>query len=149
MLRVGDEAPHFEVLDQDGRTFRLKDYRGKWVVLYFYPKDETPGCTAEACAFRDSMDEFRSRGVEVVGISTQSVDSHRAFAANHDVNFPLLADEDREVSRLYGTLGILGVSRRVTYIVNPDGHIVDVYRSEVRPRSHVERVRGILQANLP
>ncbi len=144
MLAVGDEAPDFEAMDQQGKAFRLRDQRGSWIVLYFYPKDEAVGCTAEACAFRDSMEELTSLGVEVVGVSTQSVDSHKAFASNHRLNFTLLADEDKKVSRLYGALGILGLSRRVTYIIDPQRRITDVYRSEVRPKSHVEHVRGVI-----
>ncbi len=144
MLAVGDEAPDFEAMDQQGKAFRLRDHRGSWIVLYFYPKDETPGCTAEACAFRDSMEELTSLGVEVVGVSTQSVDSHHAFATKHGLNFRLLADEDKRVSRLYGALGILGLDRRVTYVIDPEGRVADAYRSEVRPTSHVEHVRGVI-----
>ncbi len=144
MLAAGEAAPDFEAVDQHGQTFRMKDRQGKWVVLYFYPKDETPGCTAEACAFRDSMADLASQDVDIVGVSTQSVASHRAFANRHNLNFTLLADDEKRVSRLYGTLGILGVSRRLTYIIDPQGDIVDVYRSEVRPRSHVEHVIGRL-----
>ncbi len=144
MLAVGDEAPDFEAVDQQGQAFRLRDHRGSWIVLYFYPKDETMGCTAEACAFRDSMEELTSLGVEVVGVSTQSVDSHQAFASNHRLNFTLLADEEKKVSRLYGALGILGLNRRVTYIIDPQRRIADVHRSEVRPKSHVEHVRGVI-----
>lgn len=150
MLSVGDEAPDFEAVNQQGQHFHLGDHRGKWVVLYFYPKDDTPGCTAEACAFRDSMEELASSDVEVVGVSTQSVESHQVFAEKHRLNFALLADEDKKVCRLYDTLGILGLSRRVTYIIDPEGLIADVYRREVRPRSHVERVRerlGHLRTN--
>lgn len=146
MLSIGDEAADFEAVDQGGRPFRLRDHRGKWVVLYFYPKDDTPGCTVEACAFRDSMEELASEGVLVVGVSTQSVESHRAFADRHGLNFTLLADEDKTISRLYDALGILGFNRRVTYIIDPEGRIADVYRSEVRPRSHVEHVRGKLES---
>ncbi len=146
MLKVGDRAPEFHAKDQDDEVFRLKDYRGRWIVLYFYPKDETAGCTAEACSFRDSMEVFRSAGVDVVGISTQSPESHKAFAEHHGLNFRLLADDDKQVSRLYGTLGVLGLSRRVTYIVDPEGFIAEAYRSEVRPKSHVERVREVLGA---
>ncbi len=144
MLRVASKAPDFESVDQDGNSFRLEDHRGSWIVLYFYPKDETVGCTAEACAFRDSMEELTSLGVKVVGVSTQSSRSHRSFAERHDLNFTLLADEEKGVSRLYDALGILGLSRRITYIIDPEGQIADVYRSEVRPKSHVEHVRGWL-----
>lgn len=147
MLEIGEEAPEFEAVDQRGDPFGLRDLRGSWVVLYFYPKDETVGCTAEACAFRDSMEEVASLGAKVVGVSTQSVESHLAFAEHHGLNFTLVADEDRMVSRLYGALGILGVNRRVTYIIDPDCRIADIYRSEVQPRSHVEHVRGWLSRN--
>ncbi len=102
------------------------------------------GCTAEACAFRDSMEELTSLGVEVVGVSTQSVDSHYAFLTKHGLNFRLLADEDKSVSRLYDALGILGLDRRVTYVINLEGRVVDAYRSEVRPTSHVKHVRGVI-----
>ncbi len=144
MLAVGDEAPDFEAMDQQGKAFRLRDHRGSWIVLYFYPKDETMGCTAEACAFRDSMEELTSLGVEVVGVSTQSVDSHHAFSTKHGLNFRLLADEDKRVSRLYDALGILGLDRRVTYVMDPEGRVADAYRSEVRPTSHVAHVRGVI-----
>ncbi len=90
------------------------------------------------------MEELASEGVKVIGISTQSVDSHRAFAERHNLNFTLVADEDKRVSRLYHALGVLGVNRRITYVINPGGQIVDAYRSEVRPTSHVERARSVL-----
>lgn len=145
MLRSGEEAPDFTLPDQHGDRLRLSDLRGKWVVLYFYPKDETTGCTAQACAFRDDLKAFEDLDAEVVGVSVQSVESHQAFAENHDLNFRILADEAKGVSRLYETLGLLGVSRRITYVINPEGRIVEAYRSEMRPRSHVEVARQVLQ----
>jgi peroxiredoxin Q/BCP len=144
MLSAGVDAPDFQALDQDGNPFRLADLRGSWVVLYFYPKDETIGCTAEACTFRDQMDDFMELGAKVVGVSTQGVASHRSFADHHRLNFTLVSDEDKAVSRLYQTLGILGVSRRVTYLIDPEGRIAGAYRSEARPKSHVEWARGQL-----
>ncbi len=144
MLSPGVDAPDFQALDEDGEPFRLVDLRGSWVVLYFYPKDETIGCTAEACTFRDQMADFRTLGTKVVGVSTQGVESHRSFADHHSLNFTLVADEDKVVSRLYETLGILGVNRRVTYLIDPEGTIAGVYRSETRPKSHVEWARGQL-----
>ena len=144
MLKAGDPAPVFEALDQDGSPFRLADLRGSWVVLYFYPKDETTGCTAEACTFRNEMADFLELGAKVVGVSTQGVGSHRAFADHHSLNFTLVADEDKVVSRLYETVGILGVNRRVTYLIDPEGTIAGVYRSEARPKSHVEWARAQL-----
>ncbi len=141
MLKAGNAAPAFGALDQDGDPFRLADLRGSWVVLYFYPKDETTGCTVEACTFRDEMADFIKLGAKVVGVSTQGVGSHRSFADHHSLNFTLVADEDKVVSRLYETVGILGVNRRVTYLIDPEGQIAGMYRSEARPRSHVEWAR--------
>ena len=141
MLKAGNAAPLFEARDQNGDSVRLTDLRGNWVVLYFYPKDETTGCTAEACTFRDGMADFMELGAKVVGVSTQGVGSHRSFADHHSLNFTLVADEDKVVSRLYETLGILGVNRRVTYLIDPKGTIAGVYRSEARPKSHVEWAR--------
>lgn len=140
-LEAGQPAPDFEAPNQAGELFHLADLRGSWVVLYFYPKDETVGCTAEACTFRDQMADFVNLGAKVVGVSTQSADSHRSFADHHGLRFTLVADEDKRVSRLYGTLGVLGLNRRVTYVIDPDGMISGAYRSEARPRSHVEWAR--------
>ncbi len=141
MLKAGNPAPLFGARDQNEDPFRLADLRGSWVVLYFYPKDGTTGCTAEACTFRDEMADFMELGAKVVGVSTQGVESHRSFADHHGLNFTLVADEDKGVSRLYETVGILGVNRRVTYLIDPEGQIAGVYRSEARPRSHVEWAR--------
>ncbi len=141
MLKAGNPAPLFGALDQNRDPVRLADLRGSWVVLYFYPKDETTGCTAEAFTFRDEMADFMDLGAKVVGVSTQGVESHRSFADHHSLNFTLVADEDKVVSRLYETVGILGVNRRVTYLIDPHGNIASVYRSEARPRSHVEWAR--------
>ena len=144
MLKAGNSAPVFEARDQSGDPIRLADLRGTWVVLYFYPKDETTGCTAEACTFRDEMADFMELGAKIVGVSTQGVESHRSFADHHSLNFTLVADEEKVVSRLYEAVGILGVNRRVTYLIDPEGQIAGVYRSEARPKSHVEWVRGQL-----
>ncbi len=138
----------FEALDQNGDAVRLTDLRGSWVVLYFYPKDETTGCTAEACTFRDEMADFTELGAKVVGVSTQGVESHRSFANHHSLNFTLVADEDKAIPRLYETLGILGVNRRVTYLIDADGKIAGVYRSEARPKSHVEWAREQLASRI-
>ncbi len=146
MLKAGSAAPLFEARDQNRDPIRLADLRGSWVVLYFYPKDETPGCTAEACTFRDEMADFMELGAKIVGVSTQDVESHRSFADHHSLNFTLVADEDKTVSRLYSTIGILGVNRRVTYLIDPQGKIAGVYRSEARPRSHIDWARDRLEA---
>jgi peroxiredoxin Q/BCP len=115
----------------------LSEARGKWLVLYFYPKDETPGCIAEARGFRDEIPNFGELNAEVVGVSVQNHDSHCAFAEHHRLNFRLLADTDKKIAKAYRALGLLGLARRVTYLIDPDGVIRDAYRSEVSPKSHV------------
>ncbi len=146
MLEVGAAAPDFGGIDQDGQAFRLSSLRGRWTILYFYPKDETTGCTAEACTFRDNMESFRGLGAEVVGVSVQDRASHERFAKHHNLNFRLVADPDKEVTRTYGALGLLGVAKRVTYLIDPDGTIRDVHRSEIDPKGHVAHAREKLQA---
>lgn len=145
MLPEGTIAPDFEGPDQGGGRVRLADLLGRWVVLYFYPKDETIGCTREACAFRDRLDAFRGLDAEVVGVSVQDKESHRRFADRHGLPFRLVADADKSISRSYEALGLLGLSRRVTYLIDPDGRIRDAYRSEMSPTSHVDHARERLQ----
>lgn len=145
MLREGALAPDIEARDQRGETFRLSDLRGRWVVLYFYPKDETIGCTREACAFRDRLDAFEGLEAEVVGVSVQDVESHRRFAERHVLPFRLVADPGKGISRAYDALGLLGLSRRVTYLIDPEGNVRDAYRSEMNPTSHVEHARERLR----
>lgn len=145
MLRVGSVAPEFEGEDQDGRVFRLSALRGRWTILYFYPKDETAGCTAEACTFRDNMEEFRGLGAEVVGVSTQDRESHRRFAAHHGLTFRLVADPDKSIARRFGALGIFGYAKRVTYLIDGDGTIRDAYRTEIDATSHVRHARQRLR----
>ncbi|HYS71486.1 MAG TPA: peroxiredoxin [Thermoplasmata archaeon] len=145
MLPVGEMAPDFESVDQDGKPFRLSSIRGRWTILYFYPKDETVGCTAEACTFRDNMEAFEGLGAEVVGVSVQDRESHRKFAEHHRLNFRLVADPEKSITRAYGALGLLGVARRVTYLIDPDGRIRDAHRSEVDPKGHVDHAREKLR----
>ncbi|HEV8595198.1 MAG TPA: peroxiredoxin [Thermoplasmata archaeon] len=145
MLDPGGTAPDFTAKDHEGNDFRLSGLRGTWVVLYFYPKDETVGCTAEACTFRDNLEAIQGLGAAVVGVSVQDVESHRQFAAHHRLNFRLVADPDKHVTRSYGALGILGVAKRVTYLIDPQGNIRDAYRSEINPTSHVEHARQRLR----
>ncbi len=135
-------APDFSLPDQDGKTHKLADYRGKWLVIYFYPKDETPGCTAEACSFRDEYKYIQDQGAEIVGISRDSVKSHKKFATKYQLNFPLLSDESAEVIKAYNAWGersmfgkaFVGIIRS-TYIINPDGQIVKEY-PKVIPKDH-------------
>ena len=131
----GSQAPDFRLQDQNGKWHKLSDQRGKWVVLYFYPMDDTPGCTTEACEFRDNIFAFRRLGVSVLGVSVQDVASKKAFATRHGLPFPLLADTDKSVARAYDVLAPLGFSRRETYIIDPQGTVTRHYAS-VDPKTH-------------
>ncbi|HLE55217.1 MAG TPA: peroxiredoxin [Thermoplasmata archaeon] len=143
ILAPGTKAPDFEATDQDGKALRLRDFEGRPVVLYFYPADMTTGCTMEACAFRDEQDKFQALDAVVLGVSTQDAASHREFRAKHGLNFPLLADPDKRIVRAYNTLGFMGVAKRVTYVIGPDGVIVDSFKS-LNPKPHVERALRVL-----
>ena len=141
-LQVGDTAPAFDLTDQYQKPQRLADYAGKWVVLYFYPKDDTPGCTTEACSFRDDIFKIRALGAEVLGISLDSAESHAEFARKHGLPFPLLADTDASVTEAYGALMGLGpvkYAKRHTFIVAPDGKLAKIYR-DVDPKAHSAEV---------
>jgi len=120
-VEIGDHAPEFELAGSGGGTHRLSDYRGKWVILAFYPGDFTPVCTRQFCSYRDGDDRLDELGVEVLGISPQSVDSHERFTAKHGLTVPLLSDKEREVSRAYGVGAPGGLVRRSIFIVDPDG----------------------------
>jgi thioredoxin-dependent peroxiredoxin len=128
--RVGQAAPEFNLPDQNGIQHKLSDYTGKWLVLYFYPKDDTPGCTEEACKFRDDLHRLTGMGAEVAGISVDDSNSHAEFAKKYNLPFPLLADKSAEVSSRYGVLlnlGFFRVARRYTFLINPQGKISKVY----------------------
>ena len=139
---VGEQAPEFELPDQTGQLHSLEDYRDQWVVLYFYPKDETPGCTTEACEFRDNIFAFRDLNAQILGVSIDSVDSHRSFAENHSLPFPLLADVNGGTADAYGVktrmLGMT-VAKRQTFIISPGGNIAKHYMS-VQPDEHSVQV---------
>lgn len=145
-LKIGDLAPDFALPDQKGEVRRLSDFRGQWVVLYFYPKDNTPGCTKEACGFRDLFPKFQRRKIVVIGISTDSVRSHEKFAEKYDLPFLLLADEEKAVVRAYGVWGQKSFMGRTTmgthrtsFLVDPEGRIAKIYE-RVRPETHAEEV---------
>lgn len=132
LFRAGDRAPNFALRDQDGKLRELKKYRGRWVVLYFYPKDDTPHCTQEACNFRDDQQSLRARGAAILGVSLDSSSQHRSFAVRYALNFPLLSDTGGALSSSYGTLfrlGPLRFARRRTFLISPDGLIARVYRN--------------------
>ena len=128
--KTGDHAPDFNLPDQNGQPLTLKEYSGKWLVLYFYPKDDTPGCTQEACAFRDDLHELAELGAQVVGISVDDSNSHAEFARKYHLPFPLLADKTTEVAESYGVLlnmVLMKVARRYTFLIDPQGKINKVY----------------------
>lgn len=145
-LEAGDDAPGFELPDQDGEPVHLADLLADGpVVLYFYPKDGTFGCTREACAFRDDHDAFLEAGARIVGISADPPESHRAFREEHDLPFTLLSDVDGAVRDAYG-VGSLGLPGRVTFVVGGDGRIRHVFSSQLQPRRHVEEALAGLDA---
>lgn len=148
-VEVGDEAPDFELLDQQGEPVRLSSLRGGWVVVYFYPKDDTPGCTAESCSFRDSHQDFTDAGAVVLGVSSDPVDSHRAFAAKHRLPFRLLTDEGGRLRKTYGVGRSLGIlPGRVTYVIDPEGTVRKVFSSQLgATRHHREALETITDAS--
>lgn len=130
--RVGDQAPEFALPDQDGRTRNLAEFRGKWLALYFYPRDDTPGCTRQACGFRDDRHKLAALDAEVVGVSVDDVESHLDFAKEYSLPFPLLADAGGAIARRYGSirdLGLVKFARRNTFLIDPQGRIAKVYLS--------------------
>lgn len=138
-LAVGVKAPDFQALDQNGQTVRLSDYRGRWVVLFFYPKDNTPICTREACGFRDAYDEFLDIGAVVLGVSSDPPESHARFAEKYRLAFPLLTD-DGSLSRLFGVRKLLGIlPRRVTFVIDPEGTVAMVFSADMFATAHVKR----------
>jgi peroxiredoxin Q/BCP len=134
MLDIKTLAPNFKLLDQNGKEHSLAYHRGSYVLIYFYPKDDTPGCTKEACVIRDVYKDFESNGVKVFGISADSVESHKKFAEKYQLPFTLLSDPEKEVIKIYGADGTL-YTKRISYLVGPDGMIEKVY-PEVDPTNH-------------
>ena len=145
---VGSAAPAFTLEDQAGKAHSLADYKGRWVVLYFYPKDNTPGCTTQACEFRDNIFAYREIGAVILGISVDDVASHKAFSQQHSLPFSILADSDKSVTTAYGTLkeyvGIAKMARRDTFIIDPQGRIAKHYQ-DVKPAGHSEIVLADLK----
>ncbi|WP_232516198.1 peroxiredoxin [Chitinophaga caeni] len=145
-LKVGDQAPLFTLKDQDGKDFNMADVIGKQpVVVYFYPKDDTPGCTKEACSFRDAYNEFTDKGVKVIGISNGSVASHKAFAEKYHLPFTLLSDTDNEARKLYGVPKTMMLPGRVTYVIDKNGKIIHYFNSMTGATKHVEEALSALQ----
>jgi peroxiredoxin Q/BCP len=145
--QAGAMAPDFTLPDQQGMPRRLSDYRGKWVVVYFYPKDETPGCTKEACAFRDDWQALSALNAQVIGISLDDTQSHAQFATKHRLPFLLLSDASGDVVERYGAmmnLVVMKLAKRHTYLIAPDGKIAQVYRN-VDPGSHSREIIEFLR----
>lgn len=139
LLRPGTMAPDFESVDQDGKHVKLSSFRGSPVVLYFYPKDDTPGCTAEACNFRDNFSQFKEKGITVLGVSVDSQKSHKKFQEKYNLNFTLVADDSKKIVTQYGVKGMTGHANRVTYLIDRDGKIAHVYE-KVSPKTHGSEV---------
>ncbi|MAI81713.1 MAG: hypothetical protein CBE29_01660 [Rickettsiales bacterium TMED269] len=139
---VGDSAPSFKLQDQNGDWHTLGDYKGKYVVLFFYPKDGTPGCTTEACNFRDNIFAFDDLNTQILGISLDDVDSHKEFSEKYSLPYPILADVEKESAVDYGVLGkfmMMTITKRESFIIDPDGLIVKHYKN-VDPDKHTDEV---------
>lgn len=146
MININDKAPDFALPDQLGNTRSLADYANKWRIVYFYPKDDTPGCTTEACNFRDNYHKLQSMGVQILGISKDSIESHKKFAEKYNLNFPILSDPDKKIIKEYEAWGekkfmgktFDGVLRK-TYLISPDGKVKKIYE-KVNPLVHAEEI---------
>jgi len=151
-LKVGDKAPQFTLPSGDGKNVSLKEFRGKKVVLYFYPKDDTPGCTSEACSFRDNLGRVKRKGAVVLGISADSVESHKKFIKKYDLPFPLLSDESKEILKAYDVwkqksfMGrkFMGIER-MTFIIDEEGNILRIF-SKVKVEGHTDDVLDALSS---
>ena len=145
---AGSMAPNFTLPSQSGKVVSLRDFLGKKpVILYFYPKDDTPGCTKEACAFRERYEDFRGLNAEVKGISSDSVESHRSFAAEHELPFTLLSDEGGKVRKLYGASSTFGLfPGRVTYVLDEEGVVRHIFSSQLGVEKHVEEALEALRS---
>jgi len=141
MVAVGETAPDFEAPNQDGTTFQLSSLRGKPTVLYFYPKADTPGCTIEAKGFRDAYPEFRSKDVQIVGVSTDDCPEQKAFATKYGLPFPLIADRTKAVGTKYGVIGPHGAARRVSFFLDGSGRVLEVVDTSSAEK-HLERARA-------
>lgn len=150
-LKAGDKAPSFTLPDQDGKNRKLSEYRGQWVLLYFYPKDDTPGCTKEACTIRDNFTAFKKLKIAVLGVSADSVIKHKKFADKYDLPFTLLSDEEKGMLNEYGVWGkkkfmgreYMGINRQ-SFLIDPSGKIAKVYE-KVKPTDHADEVLADLK----
>ena len=138
VLKVGDKAPNFTLLDQSGNDHTLSDYFGQKIVVYFYPKDDTPGCTKEACSIRDNIALFEENGIKVFGLSFDSPNSHKKFAEKYNLPFTLLSDSDKSVAKLYNSRGFL-MAKRNTFLIDTDGKIFKIYKN-VDVTTHTQKI---------
>jgi thioredoxin-dependent peroxiredoxin len=145
-IQVGSTIPEFTLPDQDGNEFNVKDFIGKKnLVIYFYPKDDTPGCTKEACYFRDQYDVFNEVDAKIIGISSQSVKSHKEFAGKYELNFTLLSDKNNKIRKMFGAFSLRIVPGRVTYIVDKKGIVIYIFNSQTEATKHVDEALRILR----
>ncbi len=146
---LGKPAPEFRLQDQNGKWQTLADHRGKWVALYFYPKDQTPGCTTQACEFRDNIFAFKQANAVILGVSVDDVKSHEEFAKKHSLPFPILADPTKETAKKYGVLksyfGAMELAKRDTFVIDPEGRLVKHY-ADVDPKGHSQVVLADIKA---
>ncbi|MDA2936003.1 thioredoxin-dependent thiol peroxidase [Patescibacteria group bacterium AH-259-L05] len=150
-LSLGNKAPVFSLLDQNNKKHNLSEYKGTWVLVYFYPRDNTPGCTTEACGIRDTFSQFNKSNAVVLGVSADSVTSHERFANKYNLPFPLLADEDKKAVKAYGVWGkkkfvgkeFMGI-KRMSFLIDPDGNIAKIYKT-VKPKEHAQQVLNDLK----
>ncbi|MEM9164719.1 MAG: peroxiredoxin [Cyanobacteria bacterium P01_F01_bin.4] len=147
-IKTGDTAPDFTLPNQAGESVSLSGFKGqKALILYFYPKDDTPGCTTESCTFRDSYQDFLDAGAEVLGISSDSPESHQKFAAKHNLPFTLVSDTGSTVRKAYGVPATLGLlPGRVTYVIDKDGVVRHVFNSQFNPKKHVDEALSVLKS---
>jgi peroxiredoxin Q/BCP len=147
-LKIGDTAPDFSLSDASGKEISLKQFKGKQsVVLYFYPKDNTPGCTAQACSFRDQYEDFKDLGAEVIGVSSDSENSHQGFAAQHQLPFILLSDSGGQLRKQFGVPSTLGLlPGRVTYVIDKAGIVRHIFNSQLKATQHVQEALEILRS---
>lgn len=144
-LSVGADAPRLTGVDQMGKSHKLEETRGAFTLVYFYPKDATPGCTKEACAFRNVWKKYQAAGIKLFGVSNGTVQSHKKFAQTHNLPFPLIADDNRKWGKAFGVRTILGMYKRVSFLINPKGKIAKVY-ADVDPGLHAKEVLKDVEA---
>jgi len=153
-LAIGDQAPHFEGFNENAEALSLKDYEGKNLILFFYPKDDTPGCTKEACNLRDNFRYFEKKGYSILGVSPDNVKKHKKFSDKYEFQYPLLADPEKETINAYGVWGpkqfmgreIIGV-HRTTFIIGEDGKIKDIIK-KVKTKQHSDQIKELLEAKV-